>query len=177
MKKNLLSVLILALLVVNIVLNVIMMVSVLGTNGKTAELVSQVVLAMNLELYEPGSTIENSIPLSQTDTYSMNGLMVQLKHDTDENGKAIGADYIMFDISLSMNTKNKDYKTYGTAETLAGFEIQMRDAVESVIKQYTEKECQEGMDSQIKAEILRSIQNLFQSDFIYRVSISGVMYQ
>ena len=177
MKKNLLSVLILALLVVNIVLSVIMMVSVLGTNGKTAELVSRVVMAMNLELYEPGSQMENSIPLSQTETYSMNGLMVQLKHDTNENGKDIGADYIMFDISLSMDTKNKDYKTYGTAEKLASLEIEMRDAVESVIKKYTERECQESMDGQIKMEILRSIQNLFQSDFIYRVSISGVMYQ
>ena len=177
MKKNLLSVLILALLVVNIVLSVIMTVSILGTNSKTAELVSQVVLAMNLELYEPGSEMENAIPLSQTETYSMSGLMVQLKHDTDENGKDIGADYIMFDISLSMDTKNKGYKTYGTAETLTGFEIQMRDAVESVIKQYTEQECRDSMDSQIKMEILRSIQNLFQSDFIYRVSISGVMYQ
>lgn len=177
MKKNLLSVLILALLVVNIVLSVIMMVSVISTNGKTAELVSQVVLAMNLELYEPGSEMENTIPLSQTDTYSMSGLMVQLKQDTDENGKNIGAAYIIFDISLSMDKKNKGYKTYGTAETLAGFEIQMRDAVESVIKQYTEQECRNSMDSQIKAEILRSIQNLFQSDFIYRVSVSGVMYQ
>lgn len=177
MKKNLLSVLILALLVVNIVLSAIMMISVLGTNSKTAELVSQVVLAMNLELYEPGSEMENAIPLSQTETYSMSGIMVQLKHDTDENGKEIGADYIIFDISLSMDTKNKDYKTYGSADKLAGLEIEMRDAVESVIKKYTERECQESMDSQIKAEILRSIQNLFQSDFIYRVSISGVMYQ
>lgn len=177
MKKNLLSVLILALLVVNIVLSAIMMVSVLSTNGKTAELVSQVVLAMNLELYEPGSDMENAIPLSQTETYSMSGLMVQLKHNKDANGKDIGADYIMFDISLSMDTKNKDYKTYGTAEKLASLEIEMRDAVESVIKQYTEQECQDSMDTQIKSEILRSIQNLFQSDFIYRVSISGVMYQ
>ena len=41
MKKNLLSVLILALLVVNIVLTAIMMFSVMGTSQKTSRLVGE----------------------------------------------------------------------------------------------------------------------------------------
>ena len=39
MKKNLMTVLILALLVVNIVLTSVMLVSIVGTNKKTAQLV------------------------------------------------------------------------------------------------------------------------------------------
>ena len=31
-------------------------------------------------------------------------------------------DYIMFDVSLSINKKSKDYKTYGSSETLASYE-------------------------------------------------------
>ena len=50
MKKNLISVIILALLVVNIVLTGIMMASVLSTNKKTASLVTDVASAINLEL-------------------------------------------------------------------------------------------------------------------------------
>ena len=53
MKKNLLSVLILALLVVNIVLTTIMMLSITKTNSKTAELVTNIATVMNLELYGP----------------------------------------------------------------------------------------------------------------------------
>lgn len=53
MKKNLLSILILALLIVNIALTAVMMVSVIGTNSKTGELVSSIAAVMNLEYYDP----------------------------------------------------------------------------------------------------------------------------
>lgn len=133
----------------------------------------------DLQPYDPTPTGNDTgnTTLSQTDTYSMNGLIIQLKHDMDADGKAIGADYIIFDIWFFMDTNNTDYKTYGSAETLSGYEIQMRDAVESVVKQYTEQEFQDSIDTEITAEILHSLQNLFQSDFIYRIALSGVMYQ
>ena len=53
MKKNLMTVLILALLVVNIVLTSVMLVSIVGTNKKTAQLVDNITTAMNLELTVP----------------------------------------------------------------------------------------------------------------------------
>ena len=48
MKKNLMSVLILALLIVNIVLTVITMVSVTSTNKKTASVVNSIATVLNL---------------------------------------------------------------------------------------------------------------------------------
>ena len=175
MKKNLLSVLILALLVVNIVLTVIMMVSILGMNKSTGELVRSVAAAMNLQLYEPGSENTADVPLSQTATYNISQLIIQLKHNEDGSGENM----IIFDMSLSMNMEHKDYEKMGTAETMANFEIQIRDAVESVVRQYTSDECgnPDVFDGQIRTEILAAIQKLFQSDFIYRVSVSGVMFQ
>ena len=50
MKKNLISVIILALLIVNIVLTAIMMFSVTGASKKTAALVDNIATALNLEL-------------------------------------------------------------------------------------------------------------------------------
>ena len=50
MKKNLISIVILALLIVNIVLTSIMMFSVMSTNKKTAALVGDVAAAISLEL-------------------------------------------------------------------------------------------------------------------------------
>ena len=54
MKKNLMSVLILALLIVNIVLTVITMVSVTSTNKKTASVVNSIATVLNLELNTSG---------------------------------------------------------------------------------------------------------------------------
>ena len=50
MKKNLISIIILALLIVNIVLTAIMMFSVTTTNRKTAALVGDIASAISLDL-------------------------------------------------------------------------------------------------------------------------------
>ncbi len=177
MKKNLLSVLILALLIVNLVLTSVMMVSVIGTNSKTAALITSITKVLNLELYEPGEDPDANVPLSQTATYSLaDRLMVQLKQDVGPDGSKQGAGMIIFYMSLSMNTEHEDYAKLGTSETLSGFEIQIKDAVASVLQNYTEQDCRENGD-RIRGEILLAIQNLFQSDFIYKVSISDVIYQ
>lgn len=178
MKKNLLSVLILALLIVNVVLTAIMMVSVIGTNKKTGDLVTSIATVMNLELYPPGSESEVNVPLSETATYSLaDRLMIQLKPTVNEEGKSTGASMIVFYMSLSMNTEHKDYEKLGSTEKMSSLEIDIKNAVASVVQDYTEQECRDNLDGQIKAEILSAIQSLFQSDFIYRVSISDVIYQ
>ena len=50
MKKNMLSILILALLIVNIVLTAIMMFSITGTAKKTSALIDDISAAINLDL-------------------------------------------------------------------------------------------------------------------------------
>ena len=77
MKKNLLSVLILVLLIVNIALTSVMMISVTGTNKKTAELVTNIATVMNLELSVPGQE-ESAVSLADTDTYDLPELMIPL---------------------------------------------------------------------------------------------------
>ena len=54
MKKNMLSILILALLIVNIVLTAIMMFSVTGTAKKTSALIDDISAAINLDLNNQG---------------------------------------------------------------------------------------------------------------------------
>lgn len=156
----------------------IMMVSVMSTNGKTGELVSSIATVMNLELYDPGGEPAGNVPLSQTATYSLSDrLMIQLKPTVDADGRSTGASMVIFYMSLAMDMENKDYEKMGKADTLAGFEIQIKDAVASVVQDYTEQECRDNLDKQIRNEILTALQDLFQSDFIYRVSISDVIYQ
>ena len=73
MKKNLLSVLILALLAVNIVLTTIMMISITNTNAATAKLVDSVLAVMNIELYSPGGTSAADVALEDSETFDFEG--------------------------------------------------------------------------------------------------------
>lgn len=175
MKKNLLSVLILTLLIVNIVMSAIIMISVISTNSKTGALVSNIAAVMNLELEGAGGD-SPAVPLSQTATYVLTDddkMMVQLP--AGEDGQR---HIMMFNISLAMNTEHKDYEAMGSTEKLDSLKIQLKGAVESVAKRYTKEEWEDPVTYEsIRAEILKEIQNQFQSDFIYQVSISDRYFQ
>lgn len=171
MKKNLMTVLILALLIVNIGLTSVMLVSIISTNKKTAQLVDNIATAMNLELTVPGTENTASVALTDTEVYNIGDTMtIPLKSEPGAK-----QDYIMFDISFSINKKSKDYKTYGSSETLDSYKTLIQDAITATVSAHTEEECAEDMEG-LKDEILKAVQNLFQSDFIYKVSISGVKY-
>lgn len=168
MKKNLLTVLILALLIVNIVLTSVMMFSMMSTNKKTAELVTNIATVLNLELTPPGAEgVVEQVSLADTAVHNMtNSLTLLLK--SGEDGKTR---YLMCDVALSMNMKHEDYETYGA--TIAEKEKLIEDAIGTVIANHTAEEYQQDPES-IKAEVLNAIQDLFQSDFVYNVAISNV---
>lgn len=176
MKKNLLSVLILVLLIVNIALTSVMMISVTGTNKKTAELVTNIATVMNLELSVPGQE-ESAVSLADTDTYDLPELMIPLAASTtnmeDASSKNKQA-YIIFTLSLLQNKKHKDYSKLG-GENMSVRASLIKVAVTGVVGHHTLDECQNDMDN-IREEILREIQNLFDSDFVYKIGISDIKY-
>lgn len=178
MKKNLLTVLILALLVVNIILTGVMMFSVIGANKKTAELVNNIATILELELTIPGEEKEKEmISLADTAEYSLSSSMtIPLTSETitTEGGTTQSKErYVMCEIAMLMNKKHKDYKVYG--ETIADRETLIEDVITSVVSSHTETECRSDMEG-IKEEILEKIQELFQSDFIYKIAISNVKF-
>ena len=150
MKKNLMTVLILALLIVNIVLTSVMLISIVGTNKKTAQLVDNITTAMNLELTVPGAESTANVSLTDTEVYNISVTMtIPLKCEAGAK-----QDYIMFDVSLSINKKSKDYKTYGSSDTLSGYENLIKDAITATVSAHTEEECSEDMEG-LKEEILK----------------------
>ena len=171
MKKNLLNVLILALLIVNIVLTSIMMFSVTSTNKKTAELVTNIATALNLELSVPGEEVKEVISLADTQVLNLTGtLTVPLAVEVTAEGEQ-KQKYMVFNVALSMNTKHEDYKTY--SESITDYEQLIKSAISDVVASHTETEYRNDPEG-IKAEMLEAVQNLFQSDFIYNVAISDV---
>lgn len=172
MKKNLLSVLVLALVLVNVILSAVMMFSVLSTNRKTAALVNSVTSILSLELDQPGTEAEKEVPMSDLAFWSVDGKMtIPLVSDDGKNH------YIVFDeVAFSMNTKEKGYKTYGEDVTAGVYASVIKDAITSTVNQYTVEECTNNFDA-IKDEILESVKALFDKDFIYSVAISGRQVQ
>lgn len=169
MKKNLLTVLILALLLVNIILTAVLMFSISGTNKQTAKLVSNIATVLNLEMNEPGENkVKEEVSLKDTATYTLESGTYMLASSDDEKVR-----YILCEVSLSMNIKHADYKVYG--ENIADRKSDIQDAILEVIEKHTEAECRNNLEG-LKEEILEAIQKLFGSDFIYKVGISEVMF-
>lgn len=183
MKKNLLSLLILVLLIVNIAMTAVMMISVTGTNKKTAELVTSIATAMNLQLYTPDGSSVADVPLSETDSYeNIEAMLIPLSPSIVVNpdgstSQSSKPSYFGFKLSLQQNTKHKDYKKMGGTENLDSKKSLVTDAVTRVVSAHTLEECQtpEGIDG-IKKEILAEIQRLFGSDFIYKIGLSDLKY-
>ena len=171
MKKNLLTVLVLALTLVNTILIGVMMVSVMGTNKKTAKLVGDIATVLNLELGPAGEEEKPEVSLADTEVYAIDGSMTILLKS--EPG-ATKSTYIVFDIALSLNKKHADYKKYG-GENFKSYDSMIKSAINDAVMQYTELECRNDMQA-MKDDILKAIQEIFQSDFVYNISLSGVKF-
>lgn len=172
MKKNLISIIILALLVVNIVLTSIMMFSVMNTNQKTAALVGDIATALSLDFSD--STEESAkadIPVGDIATHKFEDqLTITLKDSGD------GKDhYFITSVSFSMNTKDKGYKSYG--ETIAEQDDLLKSCVYSVISSYTLDDLRADNNAAAEKEILEQIQDMYDSEFIFKVNFIDFLYQ
>lgn len=169
MKKNLISIVILALLIVNIVLSSITLFSVFGTNQKTAALVTDIAAAISLDLGTGAEEEEEQVQVSMADvvTYDIAEMTIPLKNG--EDGKA---HYALVSVTLSMNSKDEDYETYSDLTTR---ESLIKGEISDVIAQYTVEQAKDNRNL-IEDQILERIQTLFNSKFIYDVTIIP-MYQ
>ncbi len=177
MKKNMISIAILALLIVNIVISAITLASVMGTNKKTAALVTDIAAAIKLDMGEGVmEDVAVSIPMEDVVTHDILEMMIPLKKGVSADGVVEDKDhYVMVSLTLSMNSKDKDYKTYGDLTTR---ESLIKGEIHDVIAGYTVEEVRERETIHaIEKEILQRIQTLFDSQFIYKVTITSSLTQ
>lgn len=175
MKKNLISIIILALLIVNIVLTAVMMLSVTGAARRTSAFIDNVATALNLELTAQTDSGEREVvPIENTATYSISEKMtIPLKDSIDDEGNRT-SHFCMASISFSINKKNDGYKKY--TEDLSPQEERIKDMINTVFAQYTLEEAK-GNEETLKAEILGEIQKIYDSDFIFDVGFGSILYQ
>lgn len=174
MKKNLLSVVILALLVVNLVLTGIVMFSTVSANKKTVSLVNDIAAVLDLELTNGmgASNISGTagISVADTDVYNIpDSITVALRQSDD--GKE---HYCMCEVSFSMNKTSDDYATL--QPMVANQESKIRSIIISVIGQYTKEDAQANQ-TEIEHEILKQVQTMFGSDFIFEAYFRDIKFQ
>lgn len=171
MKKNLLSVLILALLIVNIALTGIMMFSTLSANKKTVQLVDQIATILNMEVKAPLDTdTSKEVSILDTDTYNIEDEMViTLKRGED------GAEHYAI-VSVSMSLDKTDEKYAELQPLVAANESKIKSVINDTFGKYTKEEASANPKA-IADEILSQLQTMFESTFIYEVYYRDIKFQ
>lgn len=170
MKKNIFSVIIAALTVINVILTAIMFFVMLPTFQKTNNLITQVASVLNLELDQEDSEGAQEYTLKDLEQYSVAFESQQtLNLASGDDGKM---HYAMLDgYTLSLNKKAKDYKDVN--ETLKANEAKLTDVIRGVIQSHTVNDISEEV---VKKEALEKIQSLLDSKAVVEISLTNLMY-
>lgn len=173
MKKNLISVIILAFTLVNFVLTALLLFTVLPETKKANELVERVCSAIDLELNSGETSGVSNVPIEDVKIYVLNGgetMNMNLK--MDDSGKT---HFTVLKVSLSLNKKSDNYKTF-SPEVLAEKEEIICNDVIQIVGTYTLE--QFSSDSQqVQKAILKDMQGMFGADYIVGVNFSDMTYQ
>jgi flagellar basal body-associated protein FliL len=174
MKKNLLAIIILFFVIINMSLTAILVFSTVSTNQKAMALMTDIATAMNLDLSSSksgdnaGEYVVPTIPIANQETYAVNGgenMMIALKLGPNDEATR----FTRLKVSLTMDTKNKGYKD-NSGPDLSAADPQIQDVITSAFKVYTADEVNEpDIQNKIKGEIVRGLQTLYDSDFIFNV--------
>ncbi len=174
MKMNLMSVLIMALVFVNVVLSAVIMITLVPTAKQSNELITQVCTAIKLELESGKVYNANTVPLDQTDVVLITGEDVQtftLKRGADNEDH-----YVVTKVSAVLNKEDTDYAE--KQPQIQGREALLQEIAINTFLKYTYEEIRtpEGQE-EIRSDMLEQMQELFDSDFIIAINFSETNYQ
>ena len=170
MKKNLMSVLILALLVVNLVLTAITMISIVPSAKKSNELITEICTALDLELASGRNANLSSVPIENLVTYTLEGsVTVNLRNSEDGQEH-----YAIVSVVLSLDNSNEDYEKLGKNGIEAKvYDSNIKNIVNDVVHTYTKEEIK-AEPERAEKEILEKLQGFFDSNVVVDVGFVQV---
>lgn len=171
MKKNLITVIIMALVLANLILTAILAFTIIPQTKKSNQLIDQVCSAINLELEGGQNKNLAAVPIEDIEVYNIEqSFTVNLANGAD--GKK---HYAVFSVGLSINTKSEQYSTYGGTEGLTEKESIICSEINTIVSSYTVEEFNADGYKAVKEEILQAMQDMFGgTDFIVGVNFSSV---
>ncbi|MDD6193473.1 MAG: flagellar basal body-associated FliL family protein [Lachnospiraceae bacterium] len=170
MKKNLVTVITLALVLVNLVLTVVLTISIVPETKKANELIAKVCGAIDLDLESGSASSAENIPIENLEVYNIEDKMtINLKKGED------GKDHFaIVTVALSINKKHEDYKKL--QPQLSEKQNLIKAEINNVVSKYTIEEVKNNQ-SAVQEELLKNLQKMFASDFIVAVGFPDAQYQ
>ena len=166
MKKNLISVIILALVFANFVLTALLMFTVLPETKKANQMIEAVCNAVDLELNSGAASGITNTPLDKMVSYNAKmgeSYTINLV-STDDTPH-----YAVVKVSLSLSTTSENYAKY-PPENLGNYDDRIGDTIVSIIGSHTAEDMLSDIDS-VKDELLRAMQEMFGGDYVVGINI------
>jgi len=167
MKKNLMTVIILALVFANFVLTAIMMFTIVPTTQKANELITKVCEAIDLELNSGAAHGLTNLPIDQIATYNVSGGEKMTINLADDH-------YALVAVSLSINKESERYKD-ATTTILTEQESIIKNTINQVIRQYSKEDLKNS--EKVQDEICKSLQKTYGTDYIVGVNFATLTVQ
>ena len=166
MKKNIFSVIITVLTVVNVVLTAIMFFIMVPTFNKTNNLITQVASVLNLEL-DGDSDAKGDADYKISDLDSQQTINLKTGSDNSQHYAMLSG------YTISVNKKADDYKDFATDKVTEKSSV-YTDIVRSVIQSHSKDDISEEL---VKKEALQQIQKKFNTKAIVGITLTNFMYQ
>lgn len=167
MKKNIITIIILAMCLINIILSAVLIFVIVPTANKSIALTNKVAQIIDLELESPDNAITN-LGVSDIENYLIDERLTCILAKSGDKDQ-----YAVLYLSLSLNKTHDDY---GDLQPyISEYENNIKEIVSDEFGKYTKDEAKE-MKDKIREQVTIRIQELFQSDFIINVSFGNILY-
>lgn len=169
MKKNILTIVIMAATLVNTVLLMVLIFTVMPASNKTSNLVDKVASVIDLEIEDADPeeqewTIDDLQAYTKTYDKTVN---INLKKDAGEDANHYAQ---LSGFSVSFNTKADDWETI--SESITANDIYVDDIVKETIASYTVSTIDQ---TQVKTEIVKKIQEKYNTKAVVLINLNGFL--
>ena len=165
MKKNILTIVIMAATLINVILSAVLVFSVMPAMNKTSNLVDKVASVIDLEIEDANAeeqeyTMDDLDPYQKTYDPAVNiNLKKEAGDDTNHYAQLSG-------FTLSFNTKAEDYSEI--SESIQGNDVYVDDIVKETISSYSAS----SIDLvKVRAEIVKKIQEKYNTKAVVEISL------
>lgn len=169
MKKNILTIVIMAATLINLILSAVLVFAVMPAMNKTSALVNKVASVIDLEIEDADADAQEYTMQDLTvveDVYD-NTLNLNLAKDAGETENHYAQ---LSGWTLSLNSKADDYSDIN--ESITTNKVYVDDIVKETIASYTATTMNEA---KVRAEIIKKIQKKYNTKATVEISLKGLL--
>lgn len=169
MKKNILTIVIMAATLINLILLVVLVFSVMPAMNKTSNMVDKVASVIDLEIEDANAedqeySIDDLVAYTKTYEDTIN---INLKKGDGEEANHYAQ---LSGFVVSFNSKAEDYSS--VSESIQNNDVYVDDIVKETIAGYTVSTADQV---EIKTEIIKKIQEKYNTKAVVEISLTGFL--